>query len=529
MTTPQATQAGASGGGTRPAVELIGIEKRFPGVIANYDVNLTVNVGTIHAIVGENGAGKSTLMKTLYGMHQPEAGTIRVNGVEQRFANPAAAISVGIGMVHQHFMLADNLSVYENVILGDEPGRILNGSRGAARLAELARSFGVDVDLDSPVSELGVGDRQRVEILKVLYRGAKIIILDEPTAVLVPQEVDELFVSLRALVDDGATVIFISHKLDEVLAVADAITVIRSGTTVTTVSPEGVTRRKLGELMVGSELPDPSGRETEPGSEVRLEVKGLRRGVVGAPPRVENVSFAVHSGEVLGIAGVEGNGQDELLQAILGIDDDTSASESAGEVYLMGELADGASTAERRDRGIAYIPFDRHREGLLLDLPLWENVMLGRERESIFHAGPILSNKAARSEARRVISEFGVLTPSETVPAFALSGGNQQKLIVGRELGTHPKVLLAAHPTRGVDIGAQAAIWDQLRAARDAGLAIVLVSADLDELIGLSDRLLVMFEGRVTATLDDTEISAESLGAYMTGELQNVDVVEVQP
>ncbi|MEY4229819.1 MAG: hypothetical protein RLZZ362_668 [Actinomycetota bacterium] len=496
------------------AVELIGIEKRFPGVIANHDVSLTVRRGTIHAIVGENGAGKSTLMKTLYGMHQPEAGTICVNGTEQHFKSPSDAIDAGIGMVHQHFMLADNFTVLENIILGSEPAKrgVISMGEARRRIGELAVASGTHVDLDAPVSELGVGQRQRVEILKVLYRGARILILDEPTAVLVPQEVDELFANLHRLVDDGATIIFISHKLDEVLAVSDEITVIRQGTTVTTVVPTQVNRAQLGELMVGSELPSPEGRDSSVGSQVRLRVSDLTVGRAGQRLDVDHVSFTVHEAEVVGIAGVEGNGQFELCEAILGL---TPVID--GTIELVGNDVTNESTRHRKSAGVSYIPFDRHREGLMLDSPLWENALLGREGEAKFAKGPLVDARAARQDCREVIARFDVLTPSETVPAFALSGGNQQKLLVGRELSNDPHILLAAHPTRGVDIGAQAAIWAELRQARDKGLAVLLISADLDELIGLSDTILVMYDGAITARLDPATATPEMLGTYMTG------------
>jgi general nucleoside transport system ATP-binding protein len=497
------------------AVELAGIEKRFPGVIANHDVSLRVRARTIHAIVGENGAGKSTLMKTLYGMHQPDAGTITVNGVEQHFRSPSDAIAAGIGMVHQHFMLADNFTVLENIILGSEPtagAGVISFDDARRTIEAIERSSGTHLDLDSPVSELGVGQRQRVEILKVLYRGARILILDEPTAVLVPQEVDELFANLHRLVDDGSTIIFISHKLDEVLKVSDDITVIRQGTTVAEVKPADVNRAKLGQLMVGSELPSPEGRETAMRDDVRLRVTGLTVGAAGQRKVVDDVSFEIRAGEVVGIAGVEGNGQFELCEAILGL-----TPIEAGHVELGGVDVTHASTARRKATGLGYIPFDRHREALMLTSPLWENALLGREDEQKFTRGPLIDARAARRDCVEVIERFGVLTPSETVPAFALSGGNQQKLVVGRELSASPQVLLAAHPTRGVDIGAQAAIWSELRHARDAGLAVLLVSADLEELIGLSDSILVMYDGMVTAHLDPANATPELLGMYMTG------------
>lgn len=500
------------------AVELTGITKRFPGVVANRNVDLRVRAATIHAVVGENGAGKSTLMKTLYGLHRPDEGTISVDGRPVVFDSPTDAIAVGIGMVHQHFKLADNLTVLENVILGDEPV----GSRGRLRLdearrriADLSVALGVHFDLDSPVSALGVGERQRVEILKVLYRGARILILDEPTAVLVPQEVEELFATLKRLVAEGRTVIFISHKLDEVLTYCDEITVMRQGTTVATTTPAAVDRRALAELMVGRELPNPSGRSTAVGDRTVLAIDDASVAGRGAKLALDSVSLRIRSGEVVGIAGVEGNGQLELCEAVLGL-----VPLVSGRVELDGHDVTGTETRERLNAGLSYIPFDRQREGLLLDAPLWENTLLGRDDESSLTAGPFISRRRAEAESRRIIERFGVRTPSEQVPAFALSGGNQQKLVVGREMSTHPKVLLAAHPTRGVDVGAQAAIWEELRVARDAGLGVLLVSADLEEIIGLSDRILVMFDGRITAELDPRRATPELLGTYMTGELQ---------
>ncbi len=497
------------------AVELIGIEKRFPGVIANHDVNIAVKRGTIHAIVGENGAGKSTLMKTLYGMHRPEQGQVIVDGVERHFKSPSDAIDVGIGMVHQHFMLADNFTVTENIILGAEPtqGARLDLKAARERLSEIAQSSGIDIDLDALVADLGVGQRQRVEILKVLYRGAQILILDEPTAVLVPQEVDELFDNLKQLVAEGATVIFISHKLDEVLAVSDEITVIRAGTTVTSVLPHETDQKQLAEYMVGSELPAAEPRHTTIGDEVLLEVRGLRVDAddEGGKPTIDDISFAVRSGEILGVAGVEGNGQFELCQAVLGL------AESSGSVLLGGDDVSHEAPRARQDRGIAYIPFDRQTEGLMLNSPLWENLLLTRDNEPELSPNGFINQAAVRAATVATIERFDVMTPSETVPMYALSGGNQQKLLVGRELGSNPTVLIAAHPTRGVDVGAQSSIWDELRDARDQGLGVLLITADLEELLALSDRIIVMFDGRLNAELEPNEATPELLGTYMTG------------
>ena len=500
------------------AVELRGIGKRFPGVIANYDVDLNVRSGTIHAVVGENGAGKSTLMKTLYGMQEPDSGTISVEGNERRFKSPSDAINAGIGMVHQHFMLADNLTVLENIILGSEPGRrgVIDMKHARSRVVEIMESISNELDPDMPVSELGVGERQRVEIIKVLYRGARILILDEPTAVLVPEEVDELFVTLNSLVSEGATVIFISHKLDEVLQVSNDITVMRQGTTVAETTPSQIDRSGLAELMVGSELPSPAGRTSTIGNEVRLQVEGLTVTGTEGRPAVDNASLSIRSGEIVGIAGVEGNGQYELCAALLGL------MPSKGSVAVDGNDLSRASTRERHDAGLAYIPFDRHREGLMLNAPLWENTLLGREDETQFSKGPLVDTASIRSYTSDIIERFGVLTPDESTPAFALSGGNQQKLIVGRTLTTNPRVLVAAHPTRGIDVGAQAAVWDEIRQARDNGMAVLLVSADLEELLGLSDSIAVMFDGRITATLNPDDVTPSELGSYMTGAHEGV-------
>ncbi|MEP6762099.1 MAG: ABC transporter ATP-binding protein [Sporichthyaceae bacterium] len=493
-----------------PAVALEGITKRFPGVVANRDVNIVVERGTVHAIVGENGAGKSTLMKILYGMQRPDAGTIRIDGQEQSFHSPQQAIKAGIGMVHQHFMLADNLTVLENVVLGAEIVAGI-GAEARERITTISDSYGLGVRPDVLVEQLGVGDRQRVEILKVLYRGARILILDEPTAVLVPQEVDELFGNLREMKSEGLTVLFISHKLDEVLSVADAITVIRRGTTVATVSPTEVTARRLAELMVGSELPSPETRQSTVTDRPVLTVRDLTVTDADGRAVIERVSFTIHAGEVLGVAGVEGNGQAELVEAIMGI------RPATGQIELEGVELSRWSTRRRREAGIGHIPEDRHRQGLLLESPLWENRMLGHQTQPPNAKGFLLDLTGARKDTERLIELYDVRTPGIDVKAAALSGGNQQKLIVGREMRHEPKVLIAGHPTRGVDVGAQAAIWDHIRAARAAGMGVLLISADLDELIGLSDTLKVILRGRFVADADPATVTPEELGSAMTG------------
>jgi ABC-type uncharacterized transport system ATPase subunit len=505
------------------AVQLVGISKSFPGVIANSNIDLVVRTGEVHALCGENGAGKSTLMKILYGMQQPDSGHIEVNGAQVRFRSPSDAIKAGIGMVHQHFMLADNLTVAENVLLGAESEHGIGG-KARRRIAELAATTGLRVDPNLPLALLGVADRQRVEILKVLYRGARVVILDEPTAVLVPQEVDELFGTVREMRAQGYTFLFISHKLDEVRSIADTITVIRRGRCVGTVDPRQVTSRRLAEMMVGSELPDPGSRETTVTDREALRVEDLTLLAEDGERRVlDSVSLVVHAGEVLGIAGVEGNGQTELVETIMAM-----RHAASGRVLLgnpdTGAHAEGRQvdltplgTLRRREAGIGYVPEDRTRHGLLPSQPLWANRVLGHQSRPPIARGALLDVRAARADTERIVTEFDVRTPGVDVPAAALSGGNQQKLVVGRELSGDPVLLIASHPTRGVDVGAQAMIWEVIRGAQRDGLAVLLVSADLDELIGLSDTIKVMLRGRLVADADPATVTPERLGAAMTG------------
>ncbi len=497
------------------AVQLEGITKRFPGVVANDDVNLTVEKGEIHAICGENGAGKSTLMKILYGMQAPDEGRIVVGGQELHFSSPKDAIAAGIGMVHQHFMLADNLTVLENVILGAEPGTggVIDFDEARQHLEEVGESYGLTIDPDDLAESLEIGERQRVEIIKVLFRGAKILILDEPTAVLVPQEVEELFRNMRELKAEGHTIIFIDHKLDEVLEISDTITVLRRGKTVATVKPEDVTAHDLAELMVGSELPTPETRESTVTDEIVLSVRDLEATDEAGNPMLRGINLTLHKGEILGVAGVEGNGQGELVEAILGI-----RPLSHGVIEMHGQDLTHWSVRRRREEGLGYIPEDRHRRGLLLTAPLWENDMLGNQSMAPFvRSGFWIDQKAAEQHAAKVMTDFDVRAPSVSVSAHALSGGNQQKLVVGREMSSTLNVLIAAHPTRGIDVGAQAAVWEDMKQARAHGLAVLLISADLEELIGLSDRLLVILRGEIVADLDPSTVSPRDLGAYMTG------------
>jgi simple sugar transport system ATP-binding protein len=491
--------------------------------VANSDVNLVVRRGQIHAIVGENGAGKSTLMKTLYGMHHADEGTILVDGQASVFKSPTAAIAAGIGMVHQHFMLADNFTVLENIILGSEPtsGGRLDIDAARARITEISDNYGLGLKPDRLVEHLSVAERQRVEIAKVLFRGARVLILDEPTAVLVPQEVDELFDNLTGLRAEGLSVIFISHKLDEVLKVADIITVIRRGTTVGTVAPDSVTARQLAEMMVGSELPLPETRESTVTKHIQLTVSGVTALGSEGTTVLDDITFSLHRGEVVGFAGVEGNGQSELVATLLGL-----IRPVAGTISLEGEDITAWPTLKRRERGIAFVPEDRQRQALMLQAPLWENRILGHQWSKQFFQRGLLRRKSAIEDTARIMREYDVRAPGTDAIAGALSGGNQQKLIIGRELEGDPNVLIAAHPTRGVDVGAQAAIWDRIREARSKGLATLLISADLEELIGLSDTLYVILRGRLVAKLDPGAVTPEELGSYMTGAATSDEAVQ---
>ncbi len=503
-------QGQGAAGETPLGVEIRGVTKRFPGVIANHDVNISIRPATVHALIGENGAGKSTLMKILYGVQKADEGTIEINGQQVQFASPSDAIKAGIGMVFQHFMLADNLTVLENVTLGAEK---LFGIGDAARreIIRISDAYGFGLDPDVLLEDLGVGARQRVEILKVLYRGARFIILDEPTAVLVPQEVDALFENLRELRASGHTLLFISHKLDEVRAIADDITVMRRGTTVGEADPKTVTKKQLAELMVGSELPSPQTEESTVTDQVMLDMQGITLVDSRGRELLSNINLSIHKGEVLGIAGVEGNGQAELVESIMGMRDAT------GTITLGGKDIAQWGTRERREAGIGFIPEDRHHHGLLLDAPLWENRILGHQTLPPSSKGGLIDRVGAKADTERIVREYDVRTPTIFTHARALSGGNQQKLIVGREMSGDPVLLIAAHPTRGVDVGAQAAIWDHIKRARREGLAVLLISADLDELIGLSDRIEVILRGQLVGEFDPQTATPQDLGAAMTG------------
>ena len=491
-------------------IEVLGVTKRFPGVVANEDVTITIRPGTVHALIGENGAGKSTLMKILYGVQRPDEGTVSIEGKPVQFSSPTDAIRAGIGMVFQHFMLAENLTVLENVVLGAE--RLYGiGDRAREEITRISDTYGFGLDPDTFVEDLGVGERQRVEILKVLYRGAQIIILDEPTAVLVPQEVEALFANLRELRASGHTLLFISHKLDEVLSIADDITVMRRGRTVGEADPATTTKRQLAELMVGSELPSPQTEESTVTDSVLMEVTGLNLVDPRGRHLLRDINLRIHRGEILGIAGVEGNGQSELVETIMGM------RKATGSVSLAGQPLADWNTRRRREAGVGFIPEDRHRHGLLLEAPLWENRILGHQTRAPSSRNGLIDRRAAKADTQRLVAEYDVRPPSILTRARALSGGNQQKLIVGREMSGDPILLIASHPTRGVDVGAQAAIWEHIKRARREGLGVLLVSADLDELIGLSDRIAVILRGELVGEFDPQHVTPQQLGTAMTG------------
>ncbi|HZS08085.1 MAG TPA: ABC transporter ATP-binding protein [Blastocatellia bacterium] len=493
---------------TSNIIEMRGITKRFGGVIANNNINLSIPAGTIHAIVGENGAGKSTIMKILYGFYTADEGKILVDGWRREIRNPHDAIALGLGMVHQHFMLVPPMTVTENIILGAEPGGgRINYKRAEEQIRKLSNDFGFDINPNSCVEELSVGQQQRVEVLKALYRGARILILDEPTAVLTPQEVEEFFRILRSMRERGKTIIIITHKLNEVLALSDNVTVMRDGKVVGERKTAETDAAELARLMVGRDvLLRVEKTEAKPKDAV-LSVRGLQ-----LRPGAE-ISFNVQAGEIVGIAGVEGNGQTELIEILAGL-----RTAAGGSFTLNGRECAGLSAREIKELGVAHIPEDRHRRGLLLDFELTDNAILGTHyRPPVASRAGLLDDAAIVRKTRRLIQEFDVRPPDLELPARALSGGNQQKLIIGREFDIHPKLLLVSQPTRGVDIGAIEFIHRKLVGLRDAGAAILLVSAELEEVLSLADRVLVMYQGRVVGEVDPRKVNQEEIGLMMTG------------
>ena len=496
-------------------LQLRNITKRFGGVLANDQISITVEPGTIHAIVGENGAGKSTAMRIAYGFYTADAGEILVDGQVRAIDRPRDAIALGVGMVHQHFMLVETMSAAENIMLGAESGTVLSLDldAAAARIRQLSDDFKLSVDPHALIEDLSVGQQQRVELLKALYRDARLLILDEPTAVLTPQEVDEFFAILRGMREQGKTIVIITHKLSEVLAISDAVTVMRDGKVVGRVETQTTSASELARLMVGREvLLRVEKTPAQPGN-VTLSVRNLS---VGSGPNkpLQDVSFEVKAGEIVGIAGVEGNGQRELIEAVAGLVDPVLVS---GDVTLEGTSLAGLDARARRERGIAHIPEDRHRRGLLLEFSLDENAILGVHYRPPVASGVLINDREVRRRTADIIQRFDVRPPNPELPARALSGGNQQKLIIGREFELRPRLLLVAQPTRGVDIGAIEFIHRKLVALRDEGCAVLLVSAELEEVMSLSDRLLVIHKGRIAGEVDPRVAQAGDVGLLMTG------------
>ncbi|WP_439495065.1 ABC transporter ATP-binding protein [Bosea sp. (in: a-proteobacteria)] len=499
-----------------PAIALSGISKSFGPVQANKDVSLTVAAGSIHGIVGENGAGKSTLMSILYGFYEADSGEIRINGRPVRIRSPADAIAAGIGMVHQHFMLVEPLSVVENVVLGAEGGGLLKGGLAAARaeLARLARDYDLAIDPDAVVGELSVGFQQRVEILKALYRGAEILILDEPTAVLTPPEADQLFCLLRALKAQGKTVILITHKLREIMAATDTVSVMRRGEMIACFATSATSPPELAEAMVGRRVLLRVEKTPRPRGKPVLEAAGLSVSDERGVERLSEASLTLHEGEIVGIAGVAGNGQSELLDVLAGL-----VQPSRGVIRLDGRIlsASDRTPAHLRSLGLMHIPEDRQRTGLVTAFPAAENSILGYQDDAAFGPGPFLSPTRIAAHALAGMTAYDVRPADPHLRAGKFSGGNQQKIVLAREIERAPKVLLVGQPTRGVDIGAIEFIHRRLIALRDAGVAILLVSVELEEVMALSDRILAMCGGRITGERAADAADERDLGLLMAG------------
>ena len=497
-------------------IEMLNIRKEFPGIVANDDITLQLKKGEIHALLGENGAGKSTLMSVLFGLYQPEKGEIRKNGEVVKINNPNDANDLGIGMVHQHFKLVEIFTVLENIILGVEPNKMgfIQKKEARKKVVELSEKYGLKVDPDALIENISVGMQQRVEILKMLYRENEILIFDEPTAVLTPQEIDELMKIMKNFAAEGKSILFITHKLNEIMAVADRCTVLRKGKYVGTVDIKDTNKEELSKMMVGRDVNFKVDKTDAKPSETILSVKDVCvQSKLGGHDSVSNVSFDVKAGEIVCLAGIDGNGQTEFVQALTGLDKIKS-----GSISICGEDMTKASIRKRTKAGMSHIPEDRHKHGLILDYSLEDNIVLQRYYEPEFQKNGFIKRDAVREYANKIIDQYDVRSGQGAITiARSMSGGNQQKAIVGREIDKDHKLLVAVQPTRGMDVGAIEYIHKQLIATRDEGKAVLLVSLELDEVMNVSDRILVMYEGEIVGELDPKTTTVEELGLYMAG------------
>ncbi|SDB89184.1 nucleoside ABC transporter ATP-binding protein [Pelagirhabdus alkalitolerans] len=496
-------------------VEMLNIRKEFPGIVANDNINLQLKKGEIHALLGENGAGKSTLMNVLFGLYQPEKGEIRVNGKPVTITDPNVANRLGIGMVHQHFMLVEKFTVAQNIILGAEPkgkGRVVDLKKAEKEIAELSERYGLSVDPKAKISDISVGMQQRAEILKTLYRGAEVLILDEPTAVLTPQEIKELIGIMKSLISEGISIILITHKLKEIMEVSDRCTVIRKGEGVGTVNVNETDVDELASMMVGRQISFKTEKTEANPKENILSIKDLHVQDIRKAMMVKGLNLDVRAGEIVGVAGIDGNGQSELIEAITGL----RKSES-GSIQLNGKNIENLSTRKVTESGVAHIPQDRHKFGLVLDYPIAENMVLQTYYQKPFSNSKVLSFKNIYDHANQLIEDYDVRTPSPQTKARSLSGGNQQKAIIAREVDRSPDLLIAAQPTRGLDVGAIENIHKRLIKERDKGRAVLLVSFELDEVMNVSDRIAVMFDGEIVANVKPEETNEQELGLLMAG------------
>lgn len=497
-------------------IEMLNIRKEFPGIVANDNVTLQVKKAEIHALLGENGAGKSTLMNVLFGLYQPEKGEIKVKGKTVNITNPNIANDLGIGMVHQHFMLVDTFTVTQNIILGSEPtkGGRINIKQAEQKVQELSDRYGLQVDPSAKIRDISVGMQQRVEILKTLYRGAEVLIFDEPTAVLTPQEIDELIDIMHSLTREGKSIILITHKLKEIMQVCDRCTVIRKGEGIGTVNVSETNVNELASLMVGREVSFTTQKTKSIPRETVLNIKELRVKDTRHAEMVKGLNLEVKAGEIVGIAGVDGNGQSELIEAITGL-----RKTDSGKIFLNNKEITNLNSRKVTESGVAHIPQDRHKFGLVLDFPIGENMVLQTYYKKPFANKGVLSFKNIYEYANKLIQEYDVRTPSEYTKARALSGGNQQKAIIGREIDRSPDLLIAAQPTRGLDVGAIEFIHKKLIEERDKGRAVLLLSFELDEILNVSDRIAVMFDGKIVANVKPEETNEQELGLLMAGSM----------